>query len=564
MKNKYLIPFILFLLIIPTFIFLLRPGIYWNMHDDMQIIRQLEMEKCFQDGQIPCRWSPDLGFGYGYPLFNFYPPLPYFIGEIFRVVGFSFVTTVKLTAIIQIIASAFAMYILGASIFGSVGGLISAIFYAYAPYRAVNIFVRGAMNEAWASVFFPLIFYFSKKLITDKRFSPQTFIFLSLSISGLLLSHNPMALTFIPFVGIWCLYWLINLKNKIKTITILILASFLAISNTAFFTIPVLLESKLVQIESMFVNYYHYSVHFVSLKQLFISNFWGDGPSVWETNDGMPFMIGYVHWIVPLFLIFTSIYFLIKNQQQYTAKITLLVALMGFFATFMAHQKSGLLWLYLTPIQKIQFPWRFLSHSSFLLALSAGSLGIFTKKNKFIILTVVITIVTINWNHFTPITFGPINDQQKLSGLAWQNQITSGIYDYLPQTASTAAKSAAKPIIDEINITPPNYEISGLKTGTNWSLFNLNLKQNATITISRLAYPGFKITDFGQNIKYNIEPKLGRLQIDLPEGQHQIYIKLSNTLIRTVSNIISLISIISIILVLINTYGRTRNRQSKK
>lgn len=217
MKNKYLIPFILFLLIIPTFFFLLRPGIYWNMHDDMQIIRQLEMEKCLQDGQIPCRWSPDLGYGYGYPLFNFYPPMPYYVGELFRLLGFTFVTTVKLTALVQIVTSAFAMYILGVSLFGSVGGLMAAIFYAYAPYRAVNIYVRGAMNEAWASVFFPLIFYFSRQLIVSNGFSSKSFIFLSLSISGLLLSHNPMALTFIPFVALWCLYWtIINHQNITK------------------------------------------------------------------------------------------------------------------------------------------------------------------------------------------------------------------------------------------------------------------------------------------------------------------------------------------------------------
>ncbi|MGB6881820.1 MAG: hypothetical protein WBD86_00765, partial [Microgenomates group bacterium] len=49
---------------------------YFNMHDDLQMMRQLEMEKCFKDFQIPCRWVPDMGYGFGFPLFNFYPPLP--------------------------------------------------------------------------------------------------------------------------------------------------------------------------------------------------------------------------------------------------------------------------------------------------------------------------------------------------------------------------------------------------------------------------------------------------------------------------------------------------------
>jgi hypothetical protein len=216
---------------------------------------------------------------------------------------------------------------------------------------------------------------------------------------------------------------------------------------------------------------------------------------------------------------------------------------MGFFAALMTHQKSGILWQYITPIQKIQFPWRFLSHSSFLLALTAGALGAYFKDKKIIILTTIIVVLVLNWSHFTPITYGPITDNQKLSGLAWQNQITSGIYDYLPKTASTAAKKAPEPIIDKINIDSKNYEVTGLKNGTNWTMFNINLKQDSNIILSRLAYPGWIITDFGKNINYKIEPELGRFQFDLTSGQHQIYLKFNNTLNRTISNIISLLSI---------------------
>ena len=32
---------------------LIFQGGYFNMHDDLQVMRQLEMEKCIIDGQIP-------------------------------------------------------------------------------------------------------------------------------------------------------------------------------------------------------------------------------------------------------------------------------------------------------------------------------------------------------------------------------------------------------------------------------------------------------------------------------------------------------------------------------
>ena len=109
------------------------------MHDDLQMMRQLQMEKCFTDGQFPCRWVPDMGYGYGYPLFNFYPPLPYYVGQVFRWMGFPFTTTVNLTFALQFFLSGAAMFVLASSLWGPWGGLLSSVFYIWAPYHAVDI-----------------------------------------------------------------------------------------------------------------------------------------------------------------------------------------------------------------------------------------------------------------------------------------------------------------------------------------------------------------------------------------------------------------------------------------
>jgi hypothetical protein len=541
---------LLLLLIIPAFIFLLKPG-YYNMHDDMQMIRQLEMEKCLKDGQVPCRWSPDLGYGYGYPLFNFYPPMPYFVGQIFRTFSLSFVTTVKFTAISQFILAAIFIYILATDLFGPLGGLISALFYTYAPYHALNIYVRGAMNEAWAMVFFPLIFYFSKKIIEKKKSGPLNFFGLSLSLSGLLLSHNPMALTFAPFLALWCLYFLFQQKFNYKKIISLALSALFSLSLVAFYTLPVLAESKYVQIESMFINYYHYSVHFTNLYQLFISRFWSDGASVWGPNDNMSFQVGYLHWLLPLFIILYLAYLYLRRSSSKNKKLFLLPALLalsGFFAIFMTHQRSVFIWQLFPIIQKIQFPWRFLNHSIFLLSLSVGSLALFINKLKFPhrligLFLLFGALILLNQNYFHPLKSGPLTDAQKFEGLAWNNQITSGIYDYLPKTAATAAKSPASDYIDAITPDTGTYSISGTKKGTDWLFFNLKLDQDSQLILPVLDFPNFEIKDNGQLVEHGFEPELGRITLDLDRGEHQIYLKLRNTPIRTISNIVSLISL---------------------
>src|SRR3989344_980976 len=59
---------------------------FFTIHDNQQIARLFELNKALLAGQFPVRWVPDLGFSFGYPLFNFYPPLIYYLAELFSFV----------------------------------------------------------------------------------------------------------------------------------------------------------------------------------------------------------------------------------------------------------------------------------------------------------------------------------------------------------------------------------------------------------------------------------------------------------------------------------------------
>ena len=135
---------ILILLILPAFAPLVQKG-YFSMHDDMQSIRQMKMDQCLADLQFPCRWSLDLGYGYGYPLFNYYPPLPYLIGQPFRWLGFQYIDIVKIVGILGFFLPPrpLFMYLLSKEFWGRLGGLVAAAFYTYAPYHSVDFYVRG-------------------------------------------------------------------------------------------------------------------------------------------------------------------------------------------------------------------------------------------------------------------------------------------------------------------------------------------------------------------------------------------------------------------------------------
>ena len=137
---------ILGLLLIPSFSLMLRPGIF-TMHDP-HLFRIYEYSKCLNDGIFPCRWAPDSGKGYGEPMFNFYAQAPYWITAFFHLIRFSLIDSIKAAFIISLAASAGAMYLYSRRYWGNLGGLVSAVFYVYAPYRAVDVWVRGSDRKS--------------------------------------------------------------------------------------------------------------------------------------------------------------------------------------------------------------------------------------------------------------------------------------------------------------------------------------------------------------------------------------------------------------------------------
>jgi len=194
-NNKKLLAITVLLIIIsPTFLPLFAKG-YFYMQDDLQAFRIQQMDKCFQDFQIPCRWVPDAGYGYGYPQFNYYPPFVYYFGELIHFLGFQFVDSVKILFILGYILSALAMFVLINSLAGVFPALIGSIVYTYAPYKAVEVYVRGALSEFWSFVFFPFIFWSSYLLIkTGKK---SYFVLFSLFLAFLLTTHILMTIAFL-------------------------------------------------------------------------------------------------------------------------------------------------------------------------------------------------------------------------------------------------------------------------------------------------------------------------------------------------------------------------------
>ena len=474
---------ILFLLIFPAFALLFQKG-YFTMHDDLQSMRQLEMDKCFRDLQIPCRWVPDLGYGYGYPLFNYYPPFPYLLGQFYRTFGFSYIDIVKLIGITGFIATAAFMYLLSREFWGRSGGLISSAFYTYAPYHSVDFWVRGAMNEFWAMCFYPFIFWSTYKLIQTNQ--KKYISLVSISVSLLMLSHNPMLMIFAPVYLAWIFFWLLKFRS-IRSIRNLALSAFWALGLAAFFTLPIIFETKYASVWTLTSGYFNYLAHFVPLSRMFWWVKWGYGASGLGQTDFLSFHIGYLHWITPTFLLISLIF---SKKLRGHKFLIILLTLFILAALFMMHQKSTFIWQHFKPLGFLQFPWRFLTIAVFSASLLSGA--IVKVLNKKIFSSFLLTLlILINGNYFKPrLWLSDMTDAQKFSGRSWQLLVTSGIFDYLPIYAPFPPADAAGA---DINITQGNGTYIRIAKTSNLKKYSVNItSKTAVAELQTYYFPGWK------------------------------------------------------------------------
>ena len=513
------------------------PG-YFSHHDDLHIMRIFEMRKCFIDLQIPCRWVPDMGYGNGYPIFNFYGVFPYYLGAILSFV-FGYLGAAKLLFFLPLVLGGVGMYLLSKELFGKIPGVVGGVLYLFAPYRALDSFVRGAVGESFALAIIPFAFYFYLKLIKSKE--KRYFVLATSSAGFLFMSHNIMTLLFTPILIAWILFWLY--QEKWKGIKLALLSLIISFGLAAFFLLPAFSEKGLVQTESLTRAELDFRAQFVKVPQLFTDRSWNYSGSAPLSNDTISYQIGWpLWWLAALGVLYA---FLLKGKNKLLVGFLFIV--FG-FGVFMTHNKSGFIWEQFEILSFVQFPWRFLSVVIF----SGSLLGAYfltafkDKRLKVISILIVVLTVILNWQYFRPEHFyKDVTNATKLSGQSFIDQQKGSLLDYLPKTALEPRELPSK----EPPVLRGEGKVSNFINKSNSWSFNATISQEAVVEVPVFDFPNWTVFVNGAKYPHSNENVLGRIAITLPEGEYEVVGKFLNTPIRTIANTITVVSLLSLILI---------------
>ncbi len=532
-KNSTLL--LVFLLSILPILNLFTPGLLIT-HDSIDhVARVANFYQSLSDGNIVPRWAGNLNFGYGHPILMFLYPLPSYLMSLFHFLDISFVNSFKLLIGISYSLSGIFMYLWLSKFLNRYAACAGAILYLFAPYRFVDIYVRGAIGEHVAFVFMPLtllaiynIFKINKSRIRIYYFN---IIFCSISFAFLVLSHNAISLLFIPFIIFYTLYLYFEDKSKQK----LILSFFslgCGLLYSFFFWFPAFIEGKYTLRDIVTSN--EYSSRFVEIKNILYGNWSYGGTGQLTTQLGIIEIILTVGAIIFLFKFYKS-----KDKTKYLLSGTLIFL---FFAIFLMTKESNFIWSNITTLKKLQFPWRLLTITTFCTAL-IGSILLdkinIKSKNVIVILIIFLAIIpTISFWH--PKEYKTYNENYFIGRFP----STTDTGESSPIWSTRSMESLPK---NNFEIIDGEATISNYIRRSNYREYLISNDKKTRFRENTVYFPGWKIYDNYKplaNIEYQDPANRGVMTFYLDEGLHDLVIKFEDTKIRKVSNFVSLLSII--------------------
>ncbi len=544
---KKFTPYLLVLILsVFTILPLLNTG-FFTMHDDTQPTRVFEMSQALKDSQIPVRWTRDLGFGFGYPIFNYYAPLSYYVGAGFNLLGFDVLLATKLMMIMGIVMSGLFMYLFVKEVFGKFPGILAGLLYLYAPYHAIDVYVRGDVTEFYAYAFIPLLFYGLYKLYLDNKFN--NIIIPALALAGITLSHNLTALMVFPFALLFSFYLIIIKK---QTLLNFILVFVFGLLLSAFYFVPALAEINYTNVISQVGGGADYKDHFVCLSQIWSSS-WGFGGSVKGCYDGISFMVGKYHLIFSALSIILILFFGVFRKLdglKDLGKISLILVF-GFFtlvSVFFMLDISSSWWAVLKPMEYFQYPWRFLIITTFGLSFIGASLlwliSKFLKNNNYYLVAIFIcgAVIMLNLKFFQPqfVNYKTSADYTLIKNIEWE--ISKISKEYMPKKFILPSSSGQVANLKKIK----DIRVNSVTKKTGHIVFMISLEKNSKVTFPIAFFPAWRAYVDGKEVKIS-ESRKG-MDLFLEKGSHEVIFDFKQTQIELISSIMSLSGLILLII----------------
>ncbi len=540
------------------------------------LIRTYELASNLRAGVFPARWMPDAAYGLGYPFFNFYAALPYYLAAILNVAGVDLIVAIKLAQTLGMFAAGAAMWLFARRWLPAWGVAAAAGAYVLAPFHLVNVFVRGdSLSEFWAFAWYPLILWAVTKTIDGGRQVTLASLALALSLAGLVLTHNVSAVLFAPFIVIFALALLIRRARQssaaagdaLRSAIALAWPALLALALSAWFWLPALGEAGDAQLGEQTTGYFNYSNHFrsgnlvqTSLAFDYAVNKSGDAFAMGLAQAALV-VLGSAAWLIA--------------ERRTGRQLFALVLMLSLFAlsTFMITPASAFIWEHAPLLKLAQFPWRMLSVQAVFAAVLIGGASKLEMKDlrlsdhQFAIpnpifksLVSFFSLLLLLWSALAQLPNARLNVQSddvtpaSIQLYEWfSGNIGSTIRaEYLPQTAQPVPRtgpallgSVPQTFIARDGIAASALSSQLLTQTPARQVWRIQAAQAMRIVVPLIYTPAWQAQMDGAAIALAPYAGSGWTSADAPAGDHTLTLIYAGTPLQHAGNILSLIALVA-------------------
>jgi hypothetical protein len=238
--------------------------------------------------------------------------------------------------------------------------------------------------------------------------------------------------------------------------------------------------------------------HFPTIKQL-ITPYFGYGASVPGPYDGMSFFMGAINLIL---IVLTIIFFKKLNKISIWALGMICVSIL------MMNFRSTLFWQNLPLVSYFQFPWRFLSLTTFATSILVISLNEF-KYAKQAGMIIVLVVIAINFTYFKPHDFLGRTDGYYINRYI-PVPVASVEYLKTGEEYLRLPKATEKRPIE----VSPDKKLS--------SSFIINTETSKTLNYYKYYFPGWEVRIDGKVVEAYAGKPYGQIEFIVPSGNHSI------------------------------------------
>jgi 6-pyruvoyl-tetrahydropterin synthase related domain len=529
------------------------------------LLRLFALDDTIRQGVVYPRWLFDLAYGYGYPLFDFYPPLAAHIAETLHLLGLGFVDAIKGTDLISIVVALTGAYILAVELFrdakdAQTAGILTAVAYVFFPYFLIDIYTRSAIAEALAAALLPWLVWSLRRGLREPSISSaiSTAVFAAL----LLLAHSLTLFIAVPVLIAYALFEVLALPATTRRAVAarITLSALLGVGLGAFYWLPFVTELNLVKMgKGIGLIAEVFSDHFLALSALIQSSL------LYQYSDA-PFALGLTSVVVGILAIAVSVF---ASQKLIERRIVLFFGAVSILATAAMIEPLRDMWLALPFVTMVQYPWRVsvliglglsmvigalpiaLARAGWLQALSAR-LPEFARSSPDLLNLGLAAAVAgaLVWSAIANLApqqiFFPSNAPtlaQLARFEAYSGFIATTTWgEYLPATVNVSdlLTYRAPPVQSSANVGSVQLE--------RWTravrVFRVSALQPVSLSLRSFYFAGWEATVDGAPVTTFANTPLGLLTMTVPAGEHRIAFKLKDTLPQQAGTIISILSVL--------------------